>query len=79
MMENPEQQTGHPTRFLRMSEVQARTGLSRSTIRRWVDRGLFPAPISLGERVVGWIEAEIEAWMRERIAQTRGGGRAVAV
>ena len=32
MTENPEQQMGPPTRFLRMSEVQARTSLSRSTI-----------------------------------------------
>ena len=74
MTENPEQQDGPPIRLLRMSEVQARTGLSRSTIRRWVARGLFPQPIKLGENVVGWIEAEIDAWIRERIADTRGGG-----
>lgn len=73
MTENPEQQNGSPVRLLRMSQVQDRTGLSRSTIRRWVARGLFPQPIKLGENVVGWIEAEIDAWIRERIADTRGG------
>ena len=73
MTENPEQQNGSPVRLLRMSQVQNRTGLSRSTIRRWVARGLFPQPIKLGENVVGWIEAEIDAWIRERIADTRGG------
>ncbi|MCY4645352.1 MAG: AlpA family transcriptional regulator [Gammaproteobacteria bacterium] len=74
MTENPEQQKGPPIRLLRMSQVQDRTGLSRSTIRRWVARGLFPRPVKLGENVVGWIEAEIDAWIRERIADTRGGG-----
>ena len=74
MTENPEQQKGPPIRLLRISQVQDRTGLSRSTIRRWVARGLFPQPIKLGENVVGWIEAEIDAWIRERIADTRGGG-----
>ena len=78
MTENPEQQNGPPIRLLRMSQVQARTGLSRSTIRRWVARGLFPQPIKLGENVVGWIEAEIDAWIRERIADTQGGGETVA-
>ena len=74
MTENPEQQKGPPIRLLRISQVQDRTGLSRSTIRRWVARGLFPQPVKLGENVVGWIEAEIDAWIRERIADTRGGG-----
>lgn len=78
MTGNPEQQMGPPTRFLRMSQVQARTGLSRSTIRRWVRRGLFPQPIRLGERVLGWIEAEVDQWMRERIAASRGDGETVA-
>ena len=33
MTENPmEQRTNPPTRFLRLPEVQGRTGLSRSTI-----------------------------------------------
>ena len=78
MTENPEQPSGPPTRFLRMSQVQARTGLSRSTIRRWVKRGLFPRPVRLGECVLGWIEAEIDQWIRERIVASRGVGETVA-
>lgn len=78
MTGNPERQTGPPTRFLRMSQVQARTGLSRSTIRRWVKRGLFPQPIRLGECVLVWIEAEVEQWIRERIVASRGVGETVA-
>ena len=63
-----------PTRFLRLPEVMARTGLSRSTIYVRVAGGCFPRPIALGGRAVGWIEAEIEEWVAERIAESRSVG-----
>ena len=66
--------TRPPTRFLRVSEVQARTGLSRSTIYRWSAEGRFPPPIRLSERVVRWVEAAVEDWIRERIAERRCAG-----
>lgn len=65
--------TSRPTRILRLPEVIARTGLSRATIYARMSQGRFPRPVSLGARAVGWIEAEIEAWIRERIAESRGG------
>ena len=49
----------------------AGTGLSRSTIYLRISRGTFPAPVSLGGRAVGWIEAEVNAWLTARIAQRR--------
>ena len=67
--------TRAPIRFLRLPEVEARTGLARPTIYARMAAGTFPQPISLGRRAVGWIESEIEEWMRERIANTRGGAR----
>ena len=67
-----ERRTRPPTRFLRVSEVQARTGLSRSTIYRWSAEGRFPQAIRLSERVVRWVEAEVEDWIRERIARSSG-------
>ena len=67
-----------PTRILRLPEVQARTGLSRTTIYVWRVEGRFPQAVLLGARAMGWIESEIEEWLRERIAKSRGGGRAVA-
>ncbi len=48
-----------PHTILRLPTVKARTGLSRSTIYLRVSRGTFPAPVPLGGRVVGWIEAEV--------------------
>ncbi len=66
--------TNPPTRFLRLPEVLERTGLSRSTIYIRVAEGCFPRPVPLGGRAVGWIEAEVEEWVRERIAESRFGG-----
>ena len=57
--------------MLRFPTVKARTGLSRSTIYLRISRGTFPAPVSLGSRAVGWIEAEVHAWVTARIAQRR--------
>ena len=61
-----------PARVLRLPRVQARTGLSRSTIYARVANGTFPQPVRLGARAVGWIEAEVDAWIREQIAASRG-------
>ena len=60
------------TRLLRISEVEARTGLSRSTIYEWSADGRFPPPVRLGDRVVRWVEAEVEAWLRERMETSPG-------
>ena len=72
------QKCNPPTRFLRLPEVQARTGLSRSTIYVRLEQGRFPSPVSLGSRAVGWIEAEVDEWIRERIAEGRGGEESAA-
>ncbi len=59
--------------LLRLRQVQARTGLSRSTIYLKVKTGEFPAQVSLGPRAVGWLEAGIERWIASRVARSRGG------
>lgn len=57
--------------ILRRKHVEARTGLSRSSIYEKVKSGSFPAPVHLGPKAVGWVEAEIEAWLLERIRASR--------
>lgn len=55
-------------RILRRKHVEARTGLSRSSIYSRIANGNFPKPINLGGgKAVGWIEAEIDAWIQERM------------
>lgn len=57
--------------ILRRKQVEARTGLARSTIYQHVRAGRFPAPINLGAKSVGWIEAEVNAWLEARIDDSR--------
>ncbi len=63
------------TTILRLPSVKARTGLSRSTIYLRVAEGSFPAPVSLGGRAVGWVEAEIDNWVKNRIEASRKAAR----
>ena len=57
---------------LRLPDVKSQTGLSRSTIYQRLTEGLFPKQINLGGRVVGWLESDIEEWIRQRLAESRG-------
>ncbi|KDB01888.1 DNA-binding protein [Defluviimonas sp. 20V17] len=52
--------------LLRRPAVEARTGLSRSTIYEWMKRGEFPHPVTLGARIVAWRESDIAAWLESR-------------
>jgi prophage regulatory protein len=49
-------------RLLTLREVMDLTGVGRSTIYNWVQRGLFPAPHRAGYRTARWLEEEVEAW-----------------
>jgi len=59
------------TAILRLPAVKARTGLSRSTIYLRISEGSFPKPVSLGGRAVGWIDSEVDAWLADRVAESR--------
>lgn len=63
----------HKFQILRRKKVQEITGLSRSSIYAKMSGGSFPKSISLGERAVGWIEAEVLDWLQEQIKKSRGG------
>jgi prophage regulatory protein len=56
------------TAILRLPEVRALTGLSRSTTYLRITQGLWPKPVSLGARAVGWPSAEVTAINLARIA-----------
>jgi prophage regulatory protein len=58
---------GGPLRFIRFTAVRDRTGLSRSTIWRLEDRGAFPRHKQLSTNAVGWLEQEIDQWVRSRL------------
>ncbi len=57
-----------PVLILPLPGVEARTGQSRSTIYVRVAEGSFPKPVC----VVGWVEADVDAWIRQQTAASRG-------
>lgn len=58
-----------PIRVLRFRAVRDRTGLSRSTIWRLERSGTFPRHRRISLNAVGWIEDEVDTWIRSRATQ----------
>lgn len=54
-------------RFLRVPDVIATTGLSRTTIYRLVAEGEFPKQHALTKRCIGWWESDVSAWLQSRL------------
>lgn len=57
--------------ILRMKQVQAATGLSKSTIYLFIRQGKFKKPIRLGQNSVGWLQSDIEEFINARIQVSR--------
>ena len=50
-------------RLLRRTDVEARTGLSATTIYRMMREGKFPLPLKISPKAVRWPASEIDAWL----------------
>lgn len=61
-----------PQRLVRLPEVIRQTGLARSSIYEGVRAGTFPKAVPLCGRNVAWVESQIQLWIAERIAASRG-------
>jgi len=57
--------------ILRLPNVKASTGLSRSTIYLRISQGTFPKPVKLGGRAVGWVQTEVQEWPQRQIEASR--------
>ena len=60
-----------PDRLLRRPEVSQLTGLSRATLYRYMRAGIFPTPVRIGPRAVGWPLSDIHTWIEDRKAESR--------
>ncbi len=56
-------------KVLRQRKVVEKVGYSRMHIARLEKAGLFPKRIHLGPNSVGWVEAEIDAWIEAKVAE----------
>lgn len=52
--------------YVRLKFVMQATGLSRSSIYKFVSEGTFPKQTHLGLRAAAWRLSEVENWMKQR-------------
>jgi prophage regulatory protein len=57
--------------FLRLPEVKAITGLSKSSLYALIKEKSFPAPVRLGARAVAWVKSEVRQWAAEPVHASR--------
>ena len=67
-----------PDRILRIKTVLERTGLSRSTLYRKIERGTFPRQVRISIRCAGWRESAVNGWLKDPVIhnsddETKGG------
>jgi prophage regulatory protein len=59
-------------RFLRLPDVEATTGVKKSTIYMLLRQGKFPKPVRLSSRMVAWPETAVLQWVQDQIAAAAG-------
>jgi predicted DNA-binding transcriptional regulator AlpA len=60
-----------PIRMLRIDQVLEVTGLSKTRVYVMQAQGNFPLRVQLSPRRVGWVEADVQAWLAARIASSK--------
>jgi prophage regulatory protein len=58
-------------RLIKIREVMAVTGMSRTAIYKGIKDGTFPPQIALTKRSVGWLSLDVYAWIVARIEASR--------
>ena len=53
--------------ILRLPQVIEKTGLPRSSVYWKIRWGEFPTSIKLGERSVGWLEQDVDDWIKGKV------------
>jgi prophage regulatory protein len=59
-------------RVLKLKSVIEKTSLCHSTIYKLIADGVFPRPIDLTGRAVGWVDSEIDEWIISKVMQRDG-------
>ena len=64
--------------ILRIKDIMRVTGLSRTSIWRYIKTGSFPQPVALGgpgSRAVGWYACEVQHYLDSRPRKTGEVGK----
>ncbi|WP_436567499.1 helix-turn-helix transcriptional regulator [Janthinobacterium sp. HLX7-2] len=70
-------QTLNEERFIRLAEVLATCGKSRSSIYEGIKEGTFPAPVKLQGRSSAWLKSEVQHWMQACVTARRSAPGAI--
>jgi prophage regulatory protein len=62
----------HVPELMSINEAAKVTSLSRTSIFKLRERGDFPRAVTLGEKRVAFVRAEVAAWIQSRIADREG-------
>lgn len=57
--------------FIRLPEVLKRTGISRATVYRLINKKAFPLPVKISEKSIAFVESEINDWIENLINSSR--------
>jgi prophage regulatory protein len=66
----------NPIKLLRLPQVMEMTGLRKTKIYELHAEGAFPQRVKITGHSVGWVEAEVQAWLARRVMSS---ARATAV
>jgi prophage regulatory protein len=55
-------------RFIKLPEVERKTGLKRDSVYRLAKLGQFPKPVKVSKWSSAWVESEVDQLIRARIA-----------
>ncbi|KJM64907.1 dipicolinate synthase [Pluralibacter gergoviae] len=58
--------------LIKMPEVMRRTANGKSWIYKLIAQGRFPKPVKIGSRSIAFVESEVDEWINQRIAESRG-------
>lgn len=58
--------------LIRLPEVLKRTGFSRPWVYKLLKQKRFPPPIKNRGRAIAFVESEVNDWIEQQIAHSRG-------
>lgn len=62
---------GTELRFIRLKEVLALCGKSKTSLYNAMKKGEFPQAVKLGGRSSAWVKSEVDAWIQQCIRSHR--------
>lgn len=65
-----------PEKLFRLPEVEALSGLKKTSVYNGAHDGTFPKPIRISARCVAWRESDLVAWQAQRQQAAIGSKKA---